>query len=234
MRLASIPRDAAIPDSNAIRAWGSLPLAAPESLSSAADRARPGHIRCAREFPRAKPATRLQKHFAGAQRCQIFLLRNSANEFFTAEPSPCLPRKSYCRIRSANGCPKTIRNSRPRQNGNFAVGARARGSLPAPESPSPRRQPNLERAREFSSRLARFPAPHGSADGAPKTLRQFKRNPATIHGKRGELHVSEIPHIFFRAQQRVGAATGTQPAPTPPPPARYRHDDPQSCAAATT
>ena len=82
------------------------------------------------------------------------------------------------------------------------------GSLPEPESPSPHRQPNSEREREFSSRrrpLSR--AAPLSATALQKSLRQLKRNPATIHRQRRELHVPEIPHVFFRAQQRIGAAT---------------------------
>src|SRR5579864_814963 len=204
----SIPRDATIRDSNAIRDWGSRPRAEPESLSSGAVRANPVHIRCARESPRAMPATRLQTHFAEARRCRTFLFATRRRAFH-GRASPDVVRENH--IAGFDPQAVALKTSPQQQAAPKRKSRRLRaygGWLPKPELPSPHRQPSSEREPEFSSRLARFPAPHRFSNGAPKTFWQIKGNPATIHGKRRELYIPQIPHIFLRAQQRIGAAIG--------------------------
>src|SRR5580704_280278 len=203
----SILSGATTPDNNAIRVSRPHPLAAHEPLSSAADRASPGHIRFARECPRARPATRLQKHFAAAQRRQSFPYATPLRAFH-GRANPGVSRESRTEEfgrrtlalqtdRRQQAAPKH-RFRRPRAYGE---------SFPKPGWTSPHRPTNSEREREFSSSHARFSEPHPVRNRAPKILRQDKRNPATIRRKRRETHVPEIPHVFFRAQQRIRAAT---------------------------
>ena len=183
-------------------------LAAPESLSSAADRARPGHIRCAREYPRATPATRLQTHFAGARRRRIFLFAIRRQAFHgPAIPDGC-PRKSYCRIRSANGCPEN----------RSATAGRARMQISSPACvrriTSKAGIAITASPTQFGARTRIFIAPRPLSRAATASVTALQKLSGRSNeirqqytGSVGELDVSEIPHIFFRAQQRIGAAT---------------------------
>jgi hypothetical protein len=65
----------------------------------------------------------------------------------------------------------------------------------------------LARAQGSSPRRSRFPSLNGGVENSSKAIWHVERYPATIDRYPGQWNMPEIPHIFFRAEHRIGSRT---------------------------